>query len=97
MLYGYARVSTEDQDLTIQIEALEKLVDEVRTEKQSGTSLANRSELNMLLEFMREGDTVVVGRLARSIADLQKIVEILKSKGIALQATEQPINTSSAA
>ena len=97
MRYGYARVSTEDQDLTIQIEALEKLVDEVRTEKQSGTSLANRSELNMLLEFMREGDTVVVGRLARSIADLQKIVEILKSKGIALQATEQPINTSSAA
>ncbi len=97
MRYGYARVSTEDQDLTIQIEALEKLVDEVRTEKQSGTSLANRSELNMLLEFMRKGDTLVVGRLARSIADLQKIVEILKSKGIALQATEQPINTSSAA
>ena len=51
----------------------------------------------MLLEFMREGDTLVVGRLARSIADLQKIVEIFKSKGIALQATEQPINTSSSA
>ena len=100
MRYGYARVSTEDQDLTIQIEALENHVDDVRTEKQSGTSLANRSELNILLEFMREGDTLVVtriDRLARSIADLQKIVEVLKSKGIALQATEQPIDTSSAA
>ena len=41
MRYGYARVSTEDQDLTIQIEALEKLVDEVRTEKQSGTCFWN--------------------------------------------------------
>ena len=89
MRYGYARVSTEDQDLTIQIEALENHVDDVRTEKQSGTSHANRSKLNILLEFMREGGTLVVtriDRLARSIAALQKIVEIPNSKGIALRS-----------
>lgn len=100
MRYGYARVSTEEQDLTIQIEALKNHVDDVRTEKQSGTSLSNRSELNILLEFLREGDTLVVtriDRLARSISDLQKIVETLKTKNVALQATEQPIDTSTAA
>jgi DNA invertase Pin-like site-specific DNA recombinase len=54
----------------------------------------------LLLDFLHEGDTLVVtriDRLARSLADLQDIVRELKAKGVALKATEQPVDTSSAA
>lgn len=100
MRYGYARVSSEDQDLSIQIEALEAVGCEVRKEKVSGTKIDGRSELQLLMEFMREGDELYVtrvDRLARSIGDLQNIVMLLKKKGVALKATEQPIDTSNAA
>jgi DNA invertase Pin-like site-specific DNA recombinase len=100
MRYGYARVSSVDQDLSIQIEALEAAGCEVRKEKASGTKLDGRSELQLLMEFMRKGDELYVtriDRLARSIADLQSIVVRLKEKGVALKATEQPIDTSTAA
>ena len=59
-----------------------------------------RSELATLLEFIREGDVMVVtriDRLARSIGDLQDIVRALKAKDATLQATEQPIDTGTAA
>jgi len=72
----------------------------VRSEKVSGTSTNGRQELKTLLEFVDEGDTLVVtrvDRLARSIGDLQDIVRALKAKGVALRATEQPIDTSTAA
>lgn len=99
--YGYARVSTTDQDTAIQVAALKAAgCDVIREEKVSGTSTEGRGELLTLLAFIREGDTLVVtriDRLARSIADLQDIVRQLKAKGAALQATEQPINTSTAA
>ena len=99
--YGYARVSTTDQDLTIQVEALRKAGCEViREEKRSGTTREGRAELDTLLQFIRSGDTLMVtriDRLARSIGDLQVIVGELKAKGAALQATEQPIDTSTAA
>jgi DNA invertase Pin-like site-specific DNA recombinase len=98
---GYARVSTHDQDLTIQIKALEAAgCDPVRHEKRSGTSRAGRVELDNILDFLRKGDTLVVtriDRLARSIGDLQDIVRALKAKGVHLKATEQPIDTSTAA
>src|SRR5438067_13389965 len=58
-----------------------------------------RTELALLLEFLRHGDTLVVtrvDRLARSIKDLQDIVHLLKARGVTLRATEQPINTQSA-
>jgi DNA invertase Pin-like site-specific DNA recombinase len=96
-IYGYARVSTADQDLTIQEEALKASGCEmIRSEKVSGTSTDGRDELKTLLEFVREGDELVVtrvDRLARSVFDLQKIVRDLKSKGVSLRATEQPIDT----
>jgi DNA invertase Pin-like site-specific DNA recombinase len=99
--YGYARVSTTDQDLTIQIEALRKAGCEViREEKRSGTTREGRHELDTFLQFLRSGDTLMVtriDRLARSIADLQDIVRALKAKGLALKATEQPIDTGTAA
>ena len=99
--YGYARVSTQDQDLTIQEEALAAAgCDIIRSEKVSGTSTKGRHELNTLLEFMREGDEIVVtriDRLARSMLDLQNIVQQLKEQNVNLRATEQPIDTSTAA
>lgn len=100
-LLGYARVSTTDQDLTIQIDALKAAGCElVRAETVSGTSTTGRDELRTLLDFIREGDTLVVtriDRLARSVADLQDIVRTLRAKGAGLRATEQPIDTSTAA
>ena len=101
MKYGYARVSTSEQDLTIQLEALEKAgCDVIRQEKESGSSMQGRNELATLLEFMREGDTLVVtriDRLARSMRDLTNIIHDLKQRGIHLSATEQPIDTSTTA
>ena len=98
MKHGYARCSTQSQDLEIQRNALLAAGCEVvREEKVSGTSLKGRSELNTLLEFLRKGDELVVtriDRLARSMRDLQNIVYELTEKGVNLSATEQSINTS---
>jgi DNA invertase Pin-like site-specific DNA recombinase len=98
---GYARVSTTDQDLSIQESALRAAGCEViRAEKRSGATTAGREELRTVLDFMRKGDVLMVtriDRLARSIGDLQDIVRALKAKGAALKATEQPIDTSTAA
>jgi DNA invertase Pin-like site-specific DNA recombinase len=101
MKYGYARVSSSGQDLTIQVEALTKAgCETIRQEKVSGTSVQGRDELNTLLEFLRDGDELVVtriDRLARSIRDLQNIVYDLEKKGVVLSATEQPIQTNTSA
>lgn len=99
--YGYARVSTTDQDLTLQEQALRAAgCDVIRAEKVTGTTREGRAELDTLLAFIRPGDTLMVtriDRLARSIGDLQDIVRTLKAKGASLKATEQPIDTSTAA
>lgn len=99
--YGYARVSTDDQDLTVQLDALKAAgCTVIRSEKKSGTSRKGRTELETLMEFMQPGDVLVItriDRLARSMLDLQNIVHELKAKGVTLKATEQPIDTGSAA
>ena len=118
--YGYARVSTLDQDLSIQRTALKAAGCEViRAEKAGGARRDGRTELQVLLgsrcfdhavsylliqpnasRFLRDGDTLVVtriDRLARSLRDLQDIVHELKAKGMALKATEQPVDTGTAA
>jgi len=98
---GYARASTEDQDVAIQVAALKAAgCDPIRAEKRSGTSLNGREELKTILAFLRPGDILTVtriDRLARSIGDLQDIVRALRAKGVALKATEQPVDTSTAA
>lgn len=98
---GYARVSTTDQDLAVQLAALKAAgCDVIRSEKVSGSTVKGRGELATVLEFIGAGDTLVVtriDRLARSIGDLQDIVRSLKGKGASLAATEQPIDTNSAA
>lgn len=100
-VFGYARVSTTDQDLSVQEAALKAAgCDVIRSEKVTGTTTQGRTELATILEFARPGDVLMVtriDRLARSIADLQDIVRTLKGKGVALKATEQPIDTSTAA
>ena len=73
-MYGYVRVSTSDQNLTLQTGTLTQYGCEMnRSEKVSGTSTDNRHELNTLLDFMHGGDGLVVtriDRLARSVFDL---------------------------
>jgi DNA invertase Pin-like site-specific DNA recombinase len=100
-IIGYARVSSSDQDCSIQEAALRAAgATIIRSEKKSGTALKGRTELETILDFLRAGDTLVVtriDRLARSVADLERIVEAVKAKGAFLQATEQPIDTSSPA
>ncbi len=100
-LYGYARVSTLDQDLGIQRAALKAAGCKViRAEKTSGTRRDGRTELQVLLDFVQPGDTLVVtriDRLARSMKDLQDIVHELKEEHVALRATEQPVDTGTAA
>jgi len=101
--YGYARCSdprSTTMSLEVQIDALRAAgCSVIRSERRSGTTLDDRTELKTLLDFLREGDTLCVtrvDRIARSVTDLMIIVRILEQKGVALKATEQPIDTSSA-
>jgi DNA invertase Pin-like site-specific DNA recombinase len=100
-MYGYARVSTIDQNLSIQQAALKAAgCTVIRADKASGASRKGRSELETLMQFLRRGDTLVVtriDRLARSLRDLENIVHELREKGVHLKTTEQPIDTGSAA
>ena len=84
-IIGYARVSTTDQDLAVQIHALRAAGCQViRSEKCTGTTTQGRAELQTVLDFLRRGDVLMVtriDRLARSIGDLQDIVRALKAKG----------------
>src|SRR3954468_3585929 len=99
-LYGYARVSTLDQDLSVQRAALKAAGCKViRAETASGSRRDGRTELEAPVHFLHAGDPLVVtriDRLARSLKDLQDIVHELKAKGVALRATEQPVDTGTA-
>ena len=78
-LYGYARISTLDQDLTLQEERLRAAGCQiVRAEKKSGTARERRSELRLLLNFLHKGDTLVVTRIA-GLARLVKTCRTLST------------------
>jgi DNA invertase Pin-like site-specific DNA recombinase len=98
---GYARVSTIDQKLELQESALRAAgCTMIRSEKRSGSTTTGRDELRIALDILRKGDVLTVtriDRLARSIGDLQDIVRAVKARGASLKATEQPIDTSTAA
>ena len=100
MKVGYARVSSVDQNLDVQLETLKSFgCEKIYQEKVSGTSTQGRDELKECIEFVREGDELVItriDRLARSVLDLQLIVKELSDKGVNLSATEQPISTKDA-
>ncbi len=94
---GYSRVSTTDQNPDSQKDALSRAgVDQLFIEKFTGTK-ASRPEWDQVKRILRKGDTLVVtrlDRLGRSSKDLLEIGEWLQSRGVELEAVEQPINTS---
>jgi DNA invertase Pin-like site-specific DNA recombinase len=100
MLIGYARVSTQDQTTDLQNDALTKAgCERIFAEKASGAK-ADRPELAKALEFMREGDTLVVwklDRLARSMRQLIETVEDLRRRKINFHSITENIDTSTAA
>lgn len=99
MILGYVRVSTVEQNEGRQLETMKKYdVEKVFSEKVSAKD-ANRAELNNILDFAREGDTIVVhdfSRLARSTKDLLEIVELLENKKVTLISAKENIDTSTA-
>ena len=94
---GYARVSTTDQDLDIQITKLKAAGCEiVRSETGSGASRDGRTELETVLQFVRAGDELVVhrlDRLGRSTRDVLNLVYELDNKGASLRILEPDITT----
>jgi DNA invertase Pin-like site-specific DNA recombinase len=96
-MIGYARVSTQSQDLAIQEDALKVAgCTIIRSEKVSGTKMQGRDELATILEFISQGDTLVVtklDRLGRSLADLSRIVERLNEKCASLKVLNANIDT----
>ncbi len=96
MLVGYARVSTQDQDLSLQLDALQAAgCDKVYTEKASGAQ-RNRPQLQAALDYMRGKDTLVVwklDRLARSLKQLIETVEELGERGIGLRSLTESLDT----
>lgn len=96
MLIGYARVSTDDQKLDLQMDALKKVgCEQIFDDYMSGAK-AERPGLTKALEICREGDTLVVwrlDRLGRSIKNLIDLAEILDSRGIGLKSCQEAIDT----
>ena len=96
-LISYARVSSHGQSLDVQLEKL-KHCDRVFKEKQSGRSTDKREQLALCLDYVRDGDTLVVtklDRLARSTRDLLNILNTLEKKQVKLHVIDQQIDTSS--
>ena len=98
MIIGYARVSTNDQNPELQVDALEKAgAEQVFQEKFTGTS-RERPELSQCLRMLRSGDVLVVwklDRLARSLKDLVEIVQDLQDRGIGFKSLTESIDTTS--
>jgi DNA invertase Pin-like site-specific DNA recombinase len=99
-IIGYARVSSTDQGLEVQEEALRKSgCSVIRSEKRSGTAMKGRAQLQTILDFIHGGDVLVVtklDRLARSVGDLMRIVELLAEKGASLRVLNANIDTKTA-
>jgi len=97
MLIGYARVSTQDQNLEMQCTALKKAGCEKIIEDKTSGSLTSRPGLNMLLELLRNGDTLVVwklDRLGRSVKNLVDLISKLAQQGVHFKSLTDSIDTS---
>jgi DNA invertase Pin-like site-specific DNA recombinase len=96
MLIGYARVSTQEQDPTLQLDALHQAgCEKVFTEKASGAQ-RERPQLKAALEYMRQGDTLVVwklDRLARSLRQLIDTIEDLHARDMGFRSLTESIDT----
>jgi DNA invertase Pin-like site-specific DNA recombinase len=99
MLVGYARVSTQDQQPTLQLDALNAAgCERVYVEKASGAQ-RDRPELKAALDYLRPGDALVVwklDRLARTLKQLIETVEGLKKQGIGFRSLTENIDTTTA-
>ncbi|HCE8579391.1 TPA: recombinase family protein [Pseudomonas aeruginosa] len=99
---GYARVSTDDQNLDLQLDALHRagIADDCLYSDTASGKDAERKELAACLKALREGDTLVVwrlDRLGRSLPDLVRIIGELEKKGVGFESLTEKIETSSAA
>ena len=97
MKIGYARVSTNDQNTNLQIDALKKSGCEKIFEEKASGAQRERPELKAALEYVRKGDTIVVwklDRLARSLKQLIETVEDLERREIGFQSLTEAIDTS---
>lgn len=96
MKIGYARISTVDQNIDMQIDALKEVgCEKIITDKMSGGK-KERPGLKQLLEFVREGDTIIVwrlDRLGRSLKDLLDLINEFLTKGIYFQSLQESIDT----
>ena len=99
VIYGYARVSTEEQCLDRQLDALKAAgvkEENIFKEKMTGTK-ASRPKLNALLDVVEEGDTVIVeslNRLGRSSSDLINLMKVFNDKGVILKSLKENLNFS---
>lgn len=96
MIIGYARVSTADQNLDRQKDALEKYgIDRLYCEKISGTK-KSRPELDRMLSEVQDGDTIIIeslSRLGRSVKNLAELMELFNSRNIRLVSLKETIDT----
>lgn len=96
MKIGYARVSTKDQSLELQLDALQKAgCEKIYSEQISGKS-TDRPELKKMIDHLRDGDTVVVwklDRLGRSLRDLVTLVSNFQEQGVEFQSVQDKIDT----
>ncbi|CAK07659.1 MULTISPECIES: recombinase family protein [Rhizobium] len=96
---GYARVSTHDQNIDLQMLALRGVCCRVFEDHGISGAKSSRPGLNAILRFVRRGDTLVVwrlDRLGRSIHDLLRIIERLRKRGVEFQSLTEHIDTGSA-
>lgn len=100
MNIGYARVSTQDQDTALQLDALLKAgCGAIFEEKASGASRRGRRELARCLASLRKGDVLIVykiDRVARSLFDLLDILRTLESRGATIKSITEPLDTTNA-
>lgn len=99
MKIGYARVSTRDQKLSLQLDDLQAANCEKIFQETASGAKADRPELTRMLEHAREGDTIIIwklDRLGRSLAHLVELVTTLESRGIGLISLNDPIDTTTA-
>lgn len=98
-LVGYARVSTREQNLDLQMDAL-KSAGCIKVFSEKVSALSQRSELDKALEYMRAGDTIVIwklDRIGRSLKDLVAIVEFFRDNNIGFKSLQDGIDTNSPA
>ena len=95
MLVGYARVSSDDQNLDRQLQEFKKIgVEKVFAEKKSGKNASERTEFNKMLKFVREGDTIVfesLERLGRNTDEILDTVSFIDKNAMSLMILNLPI------